>query len=131
MPLDLRILSFFFYLTIPIGEKEGWRKCLDINLMGVLNGIDVMSRKSLEQYLVTMVNVAYILGLFNVQQSRSRVIRVMDFSVRLSDFFTSRKPGIVKLRIKSVLFLQKVFKRSSLIVVSNGTDSHITGFWNV
>ena len=44
--------------------------CLDINLMGVLNGIDVMSRKSPEQHPITVVNVASILGLFNVQQPK-------------------------------------------------------------
>ena len=41
--------------------------------MGVLNGIDVMSQKSPEHHSVTVVNVASILGLFNVQQPKGRV----------------------------------------------------------
>ena len=40
--------------------------------MGVLNGIDVMSQKSPEHHSVTVVNVASILGLFNVQQPKGR-----------------------------------------------------------
>jgi len=64
-----------------MGEKEGWRLCLDINLMGVLNGIDVMSRKSPEQCSVTVVNVASILGLFNVQQPKGWAYNVSKSAV--------------------------------------------------
>ena len=76
-----------------MGEKEGWNKCVDINLFGVLNGITtVMSRlvysiilfsKSAKNAVifyrtperaheVTIINVASILGLFNVQQPKGR-----------------------------------------------------------
>ena len=55
-----------------MGDKEGWQKCIDINLSGVLNGIHVVSSKSSErtENHVTIVNVASILGLFNAQQPK-------------------------------------------------------------
>lgn len=50
-----------------MGEKEGWKMCMDINLMGVLYGttlaMDRMSRSS-GGCGGTVVNVASILGLF-------------------------------------------------------------------
>merc|ERR1711988_1057198 len=64
-----------------MGEKEGWRLCLDINLTGVLNGIDIMSQKSPEHHSVTVVNVASILGLFNVQQPKGWAYNVSKSAV--------------------------------------------------
>ena len=92
------IVRHFFHIFDPLclgvmGEKEGWNKCVDINLFGVLNGITtVMSRlvysiilfsKSAKNAVifyrtpegaheVTIINVASILGLFNVQQPKGR-----------------------------------------------------------
>ena len=71
--------------------------CLDINLMGVLNGIDVMSRKSPEQYPVTVVNVASILGLFNVQQPKGsmppvcKMLRAYSFSLILFNTWSDQE----------------------------------------
>lgn len=55
-----------------MGEKEGWKKCMDINLVGVLNGITV-AISGLEDkggQNVTVVNVASILGLFSAKQPK-------------------------------------------------------------
>ncbi|TRY69297.1 hypothetical protein TCAL_12574 [Tigriopus californicus] len=56
-----------------MGEKEGWKLCLDINLRGVLNGctlaMEKMSRANGGRGGV-IVNVASILGLFNAQQPK-------------------------------------------------------------
>lgn len=51
-----------------MGEKEGWQKCIDINLCGVLNGTTVALDKSTNW--TTVVNVASILGLFCAQQPK-------------------------------------------------------------
>ena len=51
-----------------MGEKEGWKKCMDINLNGVLNGLAVASEKAAATKPVTVINVASILGLFNAKQ---------------------------------------------------------------
>ena len=50
-----------------MGEKEGWRKCMDINLTGVLYGIEVATGLAPQGHPVTVVNVASILGLFNAK----------------------------------------------------------------
>ena len=65
--------------------------------MGVLNGIDVMSRKSPEQYPVTVVNVASILGLFNVQQPKGsmppvcKMLRAYSFSLILFNTWSDQE----------------------------------------
>ena len=53
-----------------MGEKEGWEKCLDINLSGVLNGLHVASAKAEAAQPLTVINVASILGLFNAKQPK-------------------------------------------------------------
>ena len=71
-----------------LGEKEGWRLCLEINLIGVLNGTTLAIARSSEPidegaaseaenrtiqprpHEVTVVNVASILGLFNAEQPK-------------------------------------------------------------
>ena len=53
-----------------MGEKEGWKKCMDINLNGVLNGLHVASEKAAPSRPVTIINVASILGLFNAKQPK-------------------------------------------------------------
>ena len=60
-----------------MGEREGWKLCLDINLYGVLLGCDQMFRRATpsdhrgspeeapaEDPQLTVINVASILGLF-------------------------------------------------------------------
>ena len=53
-----------------MGEKEGWKKCMDINLCGVLNGLHVASAKASATRPLTVINVASILGLFNAKQPK-------------------------------------------------------------
>lgn len=53
-----------------MGEKEGWEKCMNINLSGVLNGINVVASNCCKEREVTILNVASILGLFNAQQPK-------------------------------------------------------------
>lgn len=53
-----------------MGEKEGWKKCMDINLCGVLNGLHVASAKASTTRPLTVINVASILGLFNAKQPK-------------------------------------------------------------
>ena len=64
-----------------MGAKEGWEKCLDINLSGVLNGINVVSSFSDEKRKVTILNVASILGLFNAQQPKGWAYNVSKSAV--------------------------------------------------
>ena len=56
-----------------MGEREGWKLCLDINLYGVLLGCDQMFKRATpsvdcssptEDPQLTVINVASILGLF-------------------------------------------------------------------
>ena len=57
-----------------MGEREGWKLCLDVNLYGVLLGCDQMFKRATpsddspeapaEDPQLTVINVASILGLF-------------------------------------------------------------------
>lgn len=58
-----------------MGEKEGWRLCMDINLTGVLRGTTLLAleggmSKANGGRGGIVVNVASILGLFNGQQPK-------------------------------------------------------------
>ena len=57
-----------------MGEKEGWRLCLEINLTGLLNGSNLamakMGRSSGGGRGGVIVNIASILGLFNAKQPK-------------------------------------------------------------
>ena len=61
-----------------MGEKEGWKLCLDINLNGVLLG----SSLALDRMTFSkggrggeVINVASILGLFVAEQPKGRALK--------------------------------------------------------
>jgi len=67
-----------------MGEKEGWRLCMDINLKGVMHGVDLavekMGKSSGGEGGV-IVNIASILGLFCAQQPKGYAYNVSKSAV--------------------------------------------------
>lgn len=61
-----------------MGEKEGWQKCIDINLMGVLHGSNLAMEKMKSG---TVINVASILGLFCAKQPKGWAYNVSKSAV--------------------------------------------------